>query len=386
VSKIRGAGLPSALRVALTPFVAAKLIAFLVPVLVVWSTSNAAGHPSFTDFTQTFGYWDGVTYIDIAQHGYPAGPLDLIPGHPGHVWGFYPGLPILLRAGAFVVHDFTVAGIVINSLGELVALYFLARLVLLEREGDEGAAGFACWLLALYPDAVFLSAVYTDSVFLAAAMATLYYMRRGQIGGACVTAGIAVGMRITGLVLIPVLLVEYLRRRRGRVGFDVVAIGASLTPVLLFCVYAWRQTGDFLAYKTAQQSASYGDKQITWPWNGFLRTLDIARGGGPASYNFFFISDVAWGVAGFIALGYLAVRWRRYPPSLTLFAASVWLLSACSTYWQGLMRYEMAFVPIFLAGADLYRRRPQLATGLLAVSGAWMVFQTATFATGRFIV
>jgi hypothetical protein len=258
--------------------------------------------------------------------------------------------------------------------------------VIAERNGDEALARYACWLLALYPDAVFLSVVYTDSVFLAAAIAALYYMRRGRNGAACVAGAVAVAMRITGLVIVPVLLVEYLWRRRGRVGIGVLGIGAALTPVLIFCVYAWRQTGDFLAYKTAQQSASYGGRHITWPWNGFLRTLDVGQGSGPASYNFLFLSDAVWGLAGFVALCYLATNWRRYPPSLTMFAAGVWLLSACSSYWQGMMRYEMAFVPIYIAGADLYRRRPQLALGLLAVSGAWMVLQTATFATGRFIV
>jgi hypothetical protein len=50
------------------------------------------------------------------------------------------------------------------------------------------------------------------------------------------------------------------------------------------------------------------------------------------------------------------------------------------------MRYEIALIPLYLAAADLRSRRPEAARIVLAVSAAWMVFQTYTFATGRFIV
>ncbi|MBJ7609072.1 MAG: hypothetical protein JF887_06530 [Candidatus Dormibacteraeota bacterium] len=375
-----------ALRAALTPFLAAKIVALLVPVLVVWSTSDTAGHPAYHEFVRAFAFWDGATYIDIAEHGYPAGPLDLTPGHPGHVWGFFPGLPLLLSAGTLVFRDVTSTGILINAGGELVALFFLARLVLLERDGDTGSARFACWLLAFFPDAVFLSVVYTDSVFMAAAIASLYYMRRGDNGRACLAAGLGVAMRVTGLVLVPVLLVEYLWRRRGRPGFGLGDIALTVTPVIAFCWFALLQTGDFLAYKTVQQSVSYGARVFAFPWEGLQRTWESAQGGGPSSFNFLFLSDVVWGLAGLVALCYFALNWRRFPPSLTLFSAGVWLLATSLSYWQGLMRYEIAFIPVYLAAADLRRRRPQAATLLLAASAGWMVFQTYTFATGRFIV
>jgi hypothetical protein len=375
-----------AVRAAVTPFVAAKLVTFLVVVLVVWSTGSVPGHPSLTDFVRPFGFWDGANYIDIAQHGYPAGPIDLVPGHAGHLWGFFPGLPILLRAGMFIFNDATSIGIIVSFVGEFLALYYLARLVLLERHGDEGAARFACWALAFFPDAVFLSLVYTDSVFMAAVIASLYYMRRGDNTRAPLAAGIAVAMRVTGLVMIPVLLIDHMWRRRGRPGWEVVGIALAIAPVLVFCIYAWHYTGDFFAYTTVQESASYGGRHFATPLSGFLATVRTALGDGPSSYTFYFLSDAIWGIAGLVAIGYFTLHRRRFAPSLTLFSASVWLLATCLTYWQGLMRYEIAFIPLYLAAADLRRRRPETARIVLAVSAGWMVFQTYTFATGRFIV
>ncbi|HEX4755775.1 MAG TPA: glycosyltransferase 87 family protein [Candidatus Dormibacteraeota bacterium] len=374
-----------AVRAAVTPFVAAKLVTFLVVVVVVWSTSSVAGHPSLSDFVHPFGFWDGANYIDIATRGYPAGPLDLVPGHPGHLWGFFPGLPILLRAGMFIFGDATSTGIVVSFVGEFLALYYLARLVLLERHGDKGAARVACWALAFFPDAVFLSLVYTDSVFMAAAIASLYYMRRGDQLPACVAAAVAVAVHVTGLVLLPALLVEYLWRRR-RLGWGVVGIAAAAAPALVFFLYAWHQTGDFFAYTTVLQSAPYGGRHLAFPAAGFLTTVQTGLGDHTASYTFFFLSDAIWGAAGLVALWYFAVNWRRFAPSLTLFSAGVWLSVTCLTYWQGLMRYEIAFIPLYLAVADLWRRRPETATIVLAVSAGWMVIQTYAFATGRFIV
>jgi len=161
----------STLRLVLPPFVAGKLVTLLVPMLTVWSHTGAPGHPTYTDLIAPFGAWDAESYRSIAEHGYPAGPLDTSRGAPGHLWAFLPGYPMLLRAAMLVIPDSVTAGIVVSSICELVALVFLAKLVLQERPGDTGAARSSAWLLVLYPYAVFLTAVYTESAFLAATAA-----------------------------------------------------------------------------------------------------------------------------------------------------------------------------------------------------------------------
>ena len=73
----------SSVLAAVTAFVSAQLVTFLVVVLVVWSSGSVAGHPCWSDFMRRFGLWDGANSIAIATHGSAAGPLDLVPGHPG---------------------------------------------------------------------------------------------------------------------------------------------------------------------------------------------------------------------------------------------------------------------------------------------------------------
>src|SRR5258706_559995 len=282
----------STLRLVLPPFVAGKLVALLVPMLTVWST--AQGAVSYADLMRPFASWDGATYLEIARNGYPSGPLDLTPGHPGHIWGFFPGVPLLVRIAHLVIPDWVTAGVLVNVVTELVALYFLARLVLLER-GDEDSARFSVWLLALFPYAVFLTAVYTEAPFLAAATASLYYARRGSNLPASFAAAIAMAMRISGVPLIPALLIEYLRRRGWRPGFGLLPIAASVLPILLFAWYAQHLTGDAFAYQHVQQSASYGSRTNTWPSTALWNTWQIASGSAGGN-SYIFTMEVVFGV------------------------------------------------------------------------------------------
>jgi len=377
------AGTAPVLRMVLPAFVVGKLVSLLVPMLTVWSTSSVPGRPSYQQLIQPFANWDGQNYLDIANKGYPAGPLDLTPGQPGHLWGFFPGYPLLIRAAKTVIPDSITAGIVVSAVCELIALVYLAKLILHEtRDGD--SARFGAWLLALYPYAVFLTALYTESAFLAAATASLYYMRRGDNTRACIAAGLAMPMRITGLALVPALLLEYLLRRRFRPGPGLLMIAASLLPIAGFMWYAQHLTGDAFAYQHIQQSASYGNRTTVFPLTGLVNTWNAATTDTQSSSTYIFSMEVLFGVLGFAALVVMGLMWRRIAPSLTLFAAGVWTLGASLTYWLGMPRYEMTIAPLYLTAAVLTQRRPQWRVPILVASCAWMAFLASTLGTGRY--
>lgn len=372
----------STLRLVLPAFIAGKLVSLLAPMLAVWNQAAAPGHPTYAELLSPFGGWDGDSYKMIAEHGYPSGPLDLALSHPGHLWAFFPGYPMLVRAAMVFFPDATTAGVIVNSLGELIALLFLARLALQELSGDTESARFSVWLLAVYPYAVFLTAVYTEGPFLAAAVASLFYMRRGDHLRACILAAVATAIRITGLALIPALLLEYLLRRRWRPRADVLAVLLPVVSLLLFLWYAHATTGDTFAFWHAEQSASF-NRFTSWPWNGLQATWDAARGGG--RYSFVYAMELLFGVFGFAAVVYLVLKWREIAPSLIVFAAAVWVLSVSYTSWLSVPRYLMSMVPLFLAGALLTRGRPQLRTSILVVSAGWMGFVSTLFGLGVFV-
>jgi hypothetical protein len=367
------------LRLALVPFLVGKMATLLIVVLTVWGTTEGDTRPHLQELEAPFRSWDGENYSTIAEHGYPAGPLDLTPGHAGHLWGFFPGYPILIRVVALVLHDVVLSGMVVSAAAELVALYFLVRLVTLER--DRESAGYSAWLLALFPYAVFLSMLYTESTFLAAAAASLYHMRRGNHISACLAAGVAGAVRVTGVALLLPLAIEYLRRRHWRPGPGLLWIAVSILPLGAFVLHAYHQTGDPLAYQHAQGSASYG-RLLTWPWLGALNTFRQVLGGS-ASFAFLETLELVAGGLGLVVVVALFLS-PRIPTSLAVYAAGVWLLPASQDYWLGLPRYSLALLPGTILIADATRRRPEWRTAILAVSAVLMGYGTAVLATGRY--
>jgi hypothetical protein len=370
------------LRIALPPFAAGKLIGLLVPMLTAWVRNPGVGLPPGSSLLQPFALWDGAAFTEIAQQGYPGGTLNLALGAPGHLWAYLPGFPLLVHIASYLVPDTIAAGILVNIFGELIALVFLAKLVLAER-GEEASARFACWALALFPYAVFLTADYSESTFLAAATASLYYMRRGRDGRAAVAAGLAMLVRITGIALVPALIVDHLIRRRGRPGRGLIAILLSPVSLLLFGGYAWLRTGTPLAWEQAEHSASF-DRNFAWPWDGARATLQSFTG-GTGGNSFVFGMELLFGVAGLLAVLWMAWHWRTIAPSLTVFAAVAWLMGTSVVYWLSVPRYEMTVVPIYLALADITRDRPRARSVILAVSAGWMGFLATLLASGQFV-
>jgi hypothetical protein len=186
-------------------------------------------------------------------------------------------------------------------------------------------------------------------------------------------------------VLIPVLAIEYLRRRRWRPGFGLLTIAATLIPLGLFYLYALAQTGDLLAYVHVQNSASYGSRTLDWPWSGAVKTWSYAFGGiQPTPFAYLEALEIILGFAGLAAVFAVWLS-PRIPTSLAAYATGVWLLPASLTYWEGMPHYEMQMMPVLvLLICDLTERRSSSRTAVLAFSTALMGYGAAVLASGRY--
>lgn len=383
--------LRSSLRMAGPPLVAGKAITLGVGWLTVWATSPVAGLPSWAAVSHALSTWDGESYRAIAENGYPGGPLDPRVHATGYLWAFFPGLPIAVHVVHFLVVDTVAAAVLVNAACELVALAFITRLVELERR-DSTSAETAAWALALYPYAAFLTVFYTEAPFLAAASASLYYLRRGEGGDharACVLGMLASTTRITGLALLLPIALERARRRRRVLDPQAPLALLVAAPVGAFMLYAWARAGDALAWFHIEASASFGSRNLDWPWNGLSATWASATSLPADRYGFVFSLEVVFGLLGLalLAVQCAATVWRlpRVAPSLALFSAGVVLPPLFLTYWLSVPRYLMSMVPMYLLAADVLRGRDRLRMPALAISGALMAFGTFLLASGRFL-
>jgi Gpi18-like mannosyltransferase len=180
------------------------VIGLLVPLHFTWARSGTPGLPTAAELRGAFLRWDSPHYADIATSGY-ATSLDF---HDA----FLPGYPLLLKAATALIPDVVLAGLAVSAIFEFIALYYFALLVRGERDLD--AARFCVWCLAVSPFAFFLTALYTEGPFIAGAAASLYHARRGDTLRASLSATFACAMRVTGLALVPAVLIEHLWRSR----------------------------------------------------------------------------------------------------------------------------------------------------------------------------
>ena len=366
------------LRLVLPPFLAAKAVSLLVPVLVVWQGSQSAGFPTGAEIRHAFEQWDAKSYLELASHGYPGDAA----GGTGYLYAFLPGYPLLVATTGIVLRDAVVSGIVVSAVAELVALYYIAQLVIGERDVEAGR--FSAWVVALWPYAFFLSAIYTESVFVALAAAALYHGRRGELVPASCAAALSCAVRVTGLALVPFLAVEYLRRHRAVPRPELLAVAMVPLPLLLFALYSHVHGGDTLAFLHAQSSPSFNHSSA-WPWNGARITYQQVVGTtAPASHTYVFALELIFGLAGLAACT-LAFAYRSFPVSMATYCVVVWLLATSISFWLSVPRYELAMFPVVIILADALARRPAWRGALVAASAGLMAYGASRYAAGLWL-
>lgn len=156
-------------------------------------------------FLDVWARWDSAFYLDIANEGYTYPE----PGHLSNL-AFFPLYPLVMKLVGSLTGNMLAAGILVSLSCLLGAMLILNRLTQLEF-GDSDTAQRAVFYLAAFPSSLFFSAVYTESMFLLFAVGCVYCARRKWWVAAGALGALASATRIVGVVLWPVLVVEWLR-------------------------------------------------------------------------------------------------------------------------------------------------------------------------------
>jgi hypothetical protein len=332
-----------------------------------------SGTPFISGLREHLVAWDAVSYLAIAAHNYP--------NHLSYLDAFLPGFPLLVRGVMLFTRDDVVAAWLVNAAAETIGLWYLARLVLLER--DQASATFAVWLLALAPTALFLIAPFSEASFIAAAAASLYYARAGQSRKAIIAGALACAFRLTGLALIPALAVEQLRRTGWRPRPELALVLLLVLPLVLYGAYMQLHIGDALALLDADKLPSFS-VQLTPPWTGFATTWNTLVNATDGETRSIFAREVAFGLLGLLlCFGMWASS--RIPHSLALYCTIAWLMTASLPLWRSEPRYDLALFPAVLLVSDLTGRLRRARPVVLAASAVLMCAGTWIFAQGRWL-
>jgi hypothetical protein len=352
----------------LPAFGVAKVVTLVAVALAV---THQGGSLTVSSLSDGFRHWDAISYLDIAAHGYPA--------HLDYHDAFLPGYPMLIWAVSLVARDLVLAGVLVSAVAELAALLFIHELV--RRERGEGVARFAVWAVALAPVGFFLTGVYTESCFIAAAALALLLMRAGNMRGAALAAALAVSMRLTAVVLVPVMAFELVRQ--GRVRTEGAWLVLIPLPLLLFAAYLGVRTGDTLAFVHAESLPSFGEAPA-WPWDGLRTTWATAAGSTDPTNRAVFVREI---IAGMVGLAVVVASWAdaRLARSFALYCTLVWLTATSLAFWRSVPRYDLALFPAIIVVADLTSRARALRPILVTASAVVLAWSAFVFAEGGWV-
>jgi hypothetical protein len=196
--------------------------------------------------------WDAVHYLSIARYGYTGRSYAV----------FYPLLPLLIHALAWVLRSDVIAGVLISVVAFTVALELLSRLAAAEL--GKRPADTVVLLLAFSPFSLFFTAVYTESLFLALSIGAFYLGRQGRFGLAGAVASAAALTHVEGLLLIaPLGMMWYqqnpgaLKKLRLHAG-EIICLISPLLALLAFGLYLSGRGYGLLAQVSGQSNSGNG--------------------------------------------------------------------------------------------------------------------------------
>jgi Gpi18-like mannosyltransferase len=283
---------------------------------------------------------DAAHYMGIAQDGYQRLPFD-ITDRRSQEFAFFPLHPMLLWALKQVTKDPILWGAALCNLFFFLALILLYKLTL-EFGYNESVARRTLFYLAAFPVSYFFSAPFTESLFVLLTVGSFYAAKRERWWLAGAIGLLASATRLTGVLLLPSLLVLSWQMYRSLQIKKI--LGLLLIPFGLFAYmyYSWWMTGDALAFKHA--SEAWGRKPTFFFIGPLIRFLlnpqNVAE-----SWNLHLL-NAACVVLCFVCI-YILVRRREWAFALYTLMSIIFPLSSGVMQW--FERYTMGFFPVFIA-------------------------------------
>ena len=322
------------------------------------------------DWLNIWSAWDSSWYYFIADIGYLATP----PDRQFSVWAFFPFYSWVTRAVAAVVGDTYVAALLVSNVSLLIGAWVFYKLV--EHHHGDAMARKAVLFLFLFPTGYVLSCLMTEGLFFALTVGAWYCARQhnwflaGLLGMASTTT------RLVGLLMAPLLALEYLRQRQWhltRVRPDALWIGLVPIGLVVFMAACYTLTGNPLKFVDAQNEwGSRANPLWTLWWS-----LEMAWYGGFSPYGGFL--GVGYGaLAAIAAAGVLLWGRKQTGTLLCLWSLAQILISLASHIRsaQSMPRYLAVIFPLFMILASLRTKSVAFVITVVVLS----LLQAATFA------
>jgi Gpi18-like mannosyltransferase len=218
-------------------------------------------------------------------------------------------------------------------------------------------------------------------------VAAFYAARKGNWPAAGVCAGLVSGVRITGVLVGPALLVEYLHQRGWRwreIKPDVAWLALAPAGLVAYMVYLAIAFSDPLDFYHHQYD--FPRLETVRTQGGLLHFIPSLIDELRVIFISHSFSEQVQNTGGAMAVGVFIVifalmLWLRLRPSYTAFAALAGFSPLLIGRLDSMSRYIIVAFPIFLVLGMVTERWPQLKLPLVVVFLALFYLLAVRFAT-----
>jgi hypothetical protein len=349
------------------PRVNLVLLALLVKAVLIGLTLAlyGAGPDPLTALGRLWDQWDAEHYLYLAAHGYSAS------GDARNLIAFFPLYPALIAAVAATGLPLRVAALLISNISGIVAAILLYELARVDR--DEPQAWRAAVFFTVFPTAYFLLVGYTEALFCALTFGSVLAARRQRWLASGLLGGLAAAARLTGLALLPFLVLELwlARARLKALASFLLAPVVVLLGFLTYLVTNWLVLGSPFAFIAVQQA--HWSHSLAAPWVGFADAIQSISRRGLWQKVTVGTGEIAGGMAAYATA---TLSWLRLRPSDAAYATALTIMITFLPFWLSIPRYLLSLYPLFLLVGGITSRGRYLAL-VCASSIALIVFAMA---------
>jgi Gpi18-like mannosyltransferase len=298
-----------------------------------------------TALGRTWDQWDARHYVYLATHGYSAA------GDARNLIAFFPLYPALISAVSALGLPARTAALLISNVAGVVAailLYEIARV-----DGRERAAWRAAAFFTVFPTAYFLLVGYTEALFCALTFGSVLAARHRRWLWAGLLGGLASAARLTGLALLPLLVIELLAVRRALRSLWQLVV-PPLLVALGFATYILTNLlvlGDPLAFVTVQRE--HWSHSLAAPWLGFESAVRSISWRVPWEKLTVGAGEIAGAITAYLVT---VLSWWRLRPADAVYATVVTVLITFLPFWLSIPRYLLGMYPLFLLAGRITRQ------------------------------
>ncbi|MDO8497318.1 MAG: mannosyltransferase family protein [bacterium] len=315
--------------------------------------------PVSLPFLYPWANFDGVHYLIIAAEGYTQN-LRFFPLYPMLIKLFSFGDLSLFSGQTFF------AGLIIAHLCFIAAFYLLYKLISLDY--SKKIAIQSLLFLLFFPTSFFFVSIYSESLFLFLILISFYAMRKKRwfLAGAC--GALASLTRFSGIVMMPVILVEYFIQKKK---IDTTALISSLMAsggTIAFMAYNYILTKDPLYFLHAQGELANGRLvgSLIFPLQTVYRYLKIFLTVSSREYVWW-VALLEFGVFLFGIVGIYLLWKKKIRGSYAVYALFSFLIPVLTGTFTGLPRYILVIFPFFLVLALIKNRLFKIAYVVIGV-------------------